>query len=100
MAIFQRAWSGSEHSDRPVRAARPPLRQREPRAVAKRGGGRRDDARTLIWGLETGGWSEREAGNLVALLHGLRPALSGWSEREIEHLRFLRALVDTGRLDH
>jgi hypothetical protein len=55
-------------------------------------------ARTLIWRLETGGWTEREAGNLVALFHGLRPAISGWSEREIEHLRFLRALVESGRL--
>lgn len=101
MAIFQRAWSGSERSGRGARPARPPLRQREPRAVeALRRGAPSDAARNLIWGLETGGWSEREAGNLVALLHGLRPALSGWSEREIEHLRFLRALVDTGRLDH
>jgi hypothetical protein len=61
---------------------------------------RRDAARTLMWSLETGGWSEREAGNLVALLNGLRPAVTGWNEREIEHLRFLRALVETGRLDH
>ena len=57
-----------------------------------------DAARSLIWNLEFGGWSEREAGNLVALLHGLRPATSGWSEREIDHLRFLRALVESGRL--
>jgi hypothetical protein len=56
-------------------------------------------ARPLIWNLEIGGWTEREAGNLVALLNGLRPALSGWNEREIEHLRFLRALVQAGRLD-
>lgn len=55
-------------------------------------------ARTLVWRLESGGWTEREAGNLVALLHGLRPARSGWSVREIEHLRFLQALVKTGRL--
>jgi hypothetical protein len=59
-----------------------------------------DAARTMIWGLEAGGWSEREAGNLVGLLHGLRPAQAGWTEREIEHLRFLRALVESGRLDH
>jgi hypothetical protein len=56
-------------------------------------------ARTLIWTLEIGGWTEREAGNLVALLHGIRPARSGWSVREIEHLRFLRALVQAGRID-
>jgi hypothetical protein len=55
-------------------------------------------ARTLVWHLESGGWTEREAGNLVALLHGLRPARSGWSVREIEHLRFLQALVKAGRI--
>jgi len=54
----------------------------------------------MMWGLEAGGWSAREAGNLVGLLHGLRPARSGWSEREIEHLRFLRALVESGRVGH
>lgn len=57
-------------------------------------------ARQLIWHLETDGWTQREAGNLVALLHGLRPALSGWSDREIDHLRFLRSMVESGRLDH
>ena len=56
-------------------------------------------SRALIWHLEIGGWSEREAGNLVALLHGLWPALSGWTEREIDHLRFLRALAESGRLE-
>lgn len=55
-------------------------------------------ARALVWTLESGGWTQREAGNLVALLHGIRPARSGWSVREIEHLRFLRALVDQGRI--
>lgn len=55
-------------------------------------------ARTLVWHLESGGWTEREAGNLVALMHGLRPVRTGWSVREIEHLRFVRALVKTGRI--
>ena len=55
-------------------------------------------ARSMIWHLEAGGWTEREAGNLVALLHGLRPSRNGWSVREIEHLRFLQALVRTGRI--
>jgi hypothetical protein len=55
-------------------------------------------ARAMMWNLEAGGWSEREAGNLVGLLHGLKPARSGWNEREIEHLRFLRSLVEMGRL--
>lgn len=57
-------------------------------------------ARAMMWNLEAGGWTEREAGNLVGLLHGLRPARSGWSEREIEHLRFLRSLVEAGRVSH
>ena len=55
-------------------------------------------ARSMIWHLEAGGWSEREAGNLVALVHGLRPARNGWTVREIEHLRFLQAMVRTGRI--
>ncbi len=60
--------------------------------------GRTAAARTLIWNLEIGGWTEREAGNLVALLHGLRPAETGWTEHEIDHLRFLRSIVESGRL--
>ena len=56
-------------------------------------------ARALVRTLELGGWSEREAGNLVALAHGIRPARSGWQVREIEHLRFLRDLVRRGRID-
>ena len=55
-------------------------------------------ARNLVWRLESGGWTEREAGNLVALAHGLRPARSGWTVREIEHLRFLQSMVRTGRI--
>jgi hypothetical protein len=55
-------------------------------------------ARTLVWHLESGGWTEREAGNLVALAHGLRPARTGWTVREIEHLRFLQSMVRTGRI--
>jgi hypothetical protein len=55
-------------------------------------------ARTLVWHLEAGGWTQREATNLVALVHGLRPAADGWSIREIEHLRFLQVLVKQGRI--
>ena len=55
--------------------------------------------RALIWRLESGGWSQREASNLVALANGLRPASAGWTVREIEHLRFLRAAVKSGRID-
>jgi len=52
----------------------------------------------LIWQLESGGWTPQEAANLVGLAHGLRPVRHGWTEREIEHLRFLRAVVKTGRI--
>ncbi len=55
-------------------------------------------ARRLVWHLEADGWTEREAGNLAALAHGLRPARNGWTVREIEHLRFLHAMVKTGRI--
>lgn len=55
-------------------------------------------ARSMVWHLEFGGWTEREAGNLVALLHGLRPTRNGWSVREIEHLRFLHVMVKSGRI--
>jgi hypothetical protein len=55
-------------------------------------------ARSMVWHLEAGGWTEREAGNLVALVHGLKPARTGWSVREIEHLRFLQTLVKSGRI--
>ena len=56
-------------------------------------------ARRLIWTLESEGWTPCEAGNLVALLHGIRPARSGWNVREIEHLRFLRTMVQAGRIN-
>ena len=55
-------------------------------------------ARTMVWHLEAGGWTEREAGNLVAMVHGLKPSRTGWTVREIEHLRFLHALVRSGRI--
>ena len=55
-------------------------------------------ARSMVRHLEVGGWPEREAGNIVALAHGLRPARNGWTVREIEHLRFLHAMVKTGRI--
>ncbi len=49
--------------------------------------------------LTINGWSAREAGNLVARLEGLRTARQGWTVNEIDHLLFLRAMVETGRLD-
>jgi len=55
-------------------------------------------ARSLVWHLEAGGWTQREASNLVALCNGLRPVTEGWSIREIDHLLFLKALVKNGRI--
>ena len=55
-------------------------------------------AKTMIWHLEADGCTEREASNLVALYHGLRPTAGGWSIREIDHLRFLQALVKNSRI--
>ena len=55
-------------------------------------------ARSMVRHLEAGGWTEREAGNLVALAHGLRPTRRGWTVREIEHLRFLQAMAKSGRI--
>jgi hypothetical protein len=59
----------------------------------------RPRAATLVRALIAGGWSCTQAGNLAAFLLGLRPAASGWSTREIDHLLFLRALVDAGRIN-
>ena len=58
------------------------------------------DARHLVFSLQIGGWSAVEAGNLVALLLGIRPVHGGWRASELEHLRFLKALVETGRIAH
>lgn len=48
--------------------------------------------------LQRGGLSAGEASNLTAHLVGLPPARSGWSLRQIEHLLFLRTIVESGRL--
>lgn len=48
--------------------------------------------------LTVGGWDARAAGNLIAHLEGLRPARFGWTVREIDHLIFLRRMVEDGRL--
>src|SRR5215212_11701318 len=56
--------------------------RRSAAAVAARAAGR-TEARTLVFGLEIGGWSEIEAGNLVGLLLGIRPVTSGWRATEI-----------------
>jgi hypothetical protein len=45
------------------------------------------------------GWTEGEAGNLVAHLAGLAVTRKGWRIREVEGLLFIRSLVSSGRLD-
>lgn len=49
--------------------------------------------------LQLGGLSLTEASNLTAHLAGLPPVRTGWSLRQVEHLLFLRSIVETGRLD-
>jgi len=54
--------------------------------------------RVAITNLLRAGCTPTEAANLLGLSVGLRPVASGWSLREIERLRFLRHLVQAGRL--
>lgn len=56
--------------------------------------------RALIWRLQSGGWTQLEAGNLAAIALGLKPARNGWTGNELDHLRFIRSLVNTGRIEH
>jgi hypothetical protein len=56
-----------------------------------------DVARTAR-GLLLIGLSPVEASNLTAHLAGLAPAGTGWTVRQVEHLLFLRSIVETGRL--
>jgi hypothetical protein len=39
-----------------------------------------------------------EASNLTARLVGLPQVKTGWSLRQVEHLLFLRSIIDSGRL--
>ena len=55
--------------------------------------------RALIWRLQSGGWTSTEAGNLAAIALGLKPARLGWTGSELDHLRFLRSLVNAGRIE-
>jgi hypothetical protein len=48
--------------------------------------------------LEQRGLTAAEAGNLAAHLVGLPILRCPWTVREIEHVMFLRSLVDGGRL--
>jgi hypothetical protein len=49
--------------------------------------------------LQLCGLSAAEASNLTAHLSGLPAVESGWTVRQIEHLLFLRSIVETHRLD-
>ena len=49
--------------------------------------------------LQLGGFTLIEASNLTAHLAGLPPVRTGWSLRQVEHLLFLRSIVETGRLE-
>lgn len=49
--------------------------------------------------LERRGLDASEAGNLAALAFGVWPARTGWTVAQIEHLRFLRAIVRGGALE-
>ena len=48
--------------------------------------------------LQMSGLTLAEASNLTAHLAGLPPARTGWKLRQVEHLLFLRSIVETGRL--
>jgi hypothetical protein len=56
------------------------------------------DPRVMVRALVIGGCSPAEAGNVAAYVHGLHPAVSGWTAAQIQHMLFLRSLVETGRL--
>lgn len=69
----------SDPTPQPAATPRPPLRQ-------------------MIRRLLVAGCTPAEATNLVGLSVGLRPVAAGWTLGQIERLRFLRYLVETGRL--
>ena len=48
--------------------------------------------------LQLSGLTPGEASSLAAHLAGLRPVRTGWSLRQVEHLLFLRSIVENGRL--
>lgn len=55
-------------------------------------------ARTVFTKLRQCGLSLEEAGNLTARLEGLERAGSAWRLAEVQHVLFLRWLVESGRL--
>jgi hypothetical protein len=54
--------------------------------------------RSTIRRLQSCGLTLDEATSLAARLAGLRTVRSGWTAHQIEHLLFLRSIVETGRL--
>ena len=56
------------------------------------------DVAVMARRLQQGGFSTGEAHNLTAHLIGLPPVRTGWTLRQVEHLLFLRSIVETGRL--
>ena len=77
-----------------IRQAEVPLGRIEDHETAQ---GRVDVAVTARR-LQRGGFSAGEASNLTAHLVGLPPVRTGWNVRQIEHLLFLRSIVESGRL--
>jgi hypothetical protein len=55
-------------------------------------------ARLVFHRLRTCGLSAAEAGNLTARLEGLPVGRQPWTLREVEHLLFLRSIVESGRV--
>lgn len=48
--------------------------------------------------LQLSGLTLAEASNLTAHLAGLPPVRTGWNLRQVEHLLFLRSIVESHRL--
>jgi len=57
-----------------------------------------ESVRTTYRRLRMGGLSAAEAGNLTAHLSGIHATPQGWAIEEVEHLLFVRAMVDRGRI--
>lgn len=58
----------------------------------------RQAARPLYRRLFLAGLTAREAGTLAGRVQGLPVVQGGWAIREVEHLLFVRALVESGRI--
>jgi hypothetical protein len=55
--------------------------------------------RATLRNLVEHGFQAAEAGNLTAFVHGLAPVKGGWTVDEIEHLLFVRHLVETRHIE-